>query len=52
MSKSESSKEETKQKEKDYPLRVAFIHPDLGISRAEQLTYYFKPHNYLTVYTL
>ena len=40
MSKSESSKEETKQKEKDYPLRVAFIHPDLGISRAEQLTYY------------
>ena len=37
MSKSESSKEETKPKEKDYPLRVAFIHPDLGIGGAEQL---------------
>ena len=34
---SKSSKEEEKPKEKDYPLRVAFIHPDLGIGGAEQL---------------
>ena len=39
MSKSENSKEETKPKEKEYPLRVAFIDPDLGIGGAEQLTY-------------
>jgi len=37
MSKTESSKEKTKPNEKDYPLRVAFIHPDLGIGGAEQL---------------
>ena len=37
MSKIEESTQKENDKEKKYPLRVAFIHPDLGIGGAEQL---------------
>ena len=37
MEKPETNQKEEQSKEKSYPLRVAFIHPDLGIGGAEQL---------------
>ena len=36
-SKADNPQKTEKEKEKAYPLRVAFIHPDLGIGGAEQL---------------
>ena len=32
-----ADKKDLKEKEKTYPVKVAFIHPDLGIGGAEQL---------------
>ncbi len=39
MEKSQTTQKNEQSKEKSCPLRVAFIHPDLGIVGAEQLTF-------------
>ena len=45
-----SKNEESQKKEKNYPLRVAFIHPDLGIGGAEQFTILIFFYNFYFLY--